>query len=121
MTTPQPSTTDRDRNLESMRKFAEKYAQRTGTYFSQDLSITAAVIKGLAKHKQELGSPLCPCRHYQDKAAEVKKAYWNCPCVPMREAKKCHCMLFLTPDHAFAGDTQVISTEQIEQLCEKMQ
>jgi len=27
----------------------------------------------------------------------VKKAYWNCPCVPMREEKKCHCMLFLTP------------------------
>lgn len=115
------SSMNRDRHLESMRKFAEKYAQRTGTYFSQDLAVTAAVIKGLAKHKEELGSPLCPCRHYQDKQAEVKKAYWNCPCVPMREEKKCHCMLFLTPDNAFAGDRQSISAEQIEQLCEKMQ
>lgn len=110
-----------DRILESMKKFAEQYAKRTDTYFCSDLSVTAAVIKGLAQHKQELGCPLCPCRHYEDKQAEVKKAYWNCPCVPMREEKKCHCMLFLTPDNAFAGDTQQISTEQINQLCQEMQ
>ena len=112
---------NQDKNLESMRKFAEKYAQRTETYFCSNLSVTAAVIKGLAEHKQELGSPLCPCRHYQDKKAEVKKAYWNCPCVPMREEKKCHCMLFLTPDNAFAGNTQSITTEQITQLCQEME
>ena len=107
---------NQDKNLEFVRKFAEKYAKRTDTYFCSNLSITAAVIKGLARHKQELGSPLCPCRHYQDKVAEVKKAYWNCPCVPMREEKKCHCLLFLPPDHEFAGDTQSITTEQITQL-----
>jgi ferredoxin-thioredoxin reductase catalytic chain len=120
--TPANTTTSQipDKNLEFMRKFAEKYAQRTDTYFCSNLSVTAAVIKGLAEHKQELGSPLCPCRHYQDKAAEVKKAYWNCPCVPMREEKKCHCMLFLTPDNPFAGDTQSITTEQITQLCSEM-
>ena len=43
------------------------------------------VIKGLAEHKREYGSPLCPCRHYDDKAAEVAQGFWNCPCVPMRE------------------------------------
>lgn len=111
---------NQDKNLESVIKFAEKYAQITETYFCSNLSVTAAVIKGLAKHKQELGSPLCPCRHYQDKKAEVKKAYWNCPCVPMRSEKKCHCLLFLTPDHAFAGNTQSITTEQIAQLCQDM-
>lgn len=122
MTTASSSTNNgQDKNLESMRKFAEKYAKRTETYFCSDLSVTAAVIKGLAQHKQELGSPLCPCRHYQDKQAEVKKAYWNCPCVPMREEKKCHCMLFLTGDNAFSGNTQEITTEQINQLCQGMQ
>ncbi|MDJ0589162.1 MAG: ferredoxin-thioredoxin reductase catalytic domain-containing protein [Pleurocapsa sp. MO_226.B13] len=122
MTTAQPaSSQSQDKNLEAMRKFAQKYAQITDTYFCSNLAITAAVIKGLAKHKQELGSPLCPCRHYEDKVAEVKKAYWNCPCVPMREEKKCHCLLFLTPDNAFAGNTQEITTEQIEQLCNQMQ
>ena len=109
-----------DRILESMKKFAEQYAKRTDTYFCSDLSVTAAVIKGLAKHKQELGSPLCPCRHYEDKQEEIKKAYWNCPCVPMREEKKCHCMFFLTIDNTFAGDTQEISTEKINQLCQGM-
>ena len=52
-----------------------------------DLSVTAVVIKGLAEHKDELGAPLCPCRHYDDKAAEAEQGYWNCPCVPMRERK----------------------------------
>ena len=116
-----PTRHSQDKNLESMRKFAEKYATRTDTYFCNNLSVTADVIKGLAQPKQELGSPLCPCRHYEDKAAEVKKAYWNCPCVPMREEKKCHCMLFLTSDNAFAGDTREITTEQIDLLCQQMQ
>ena len=121
MTMAQPTPSQNEgKTLESMRKFAEKYAQRTDTYFCSNLSVTAAVIKGLAAHKQELGCPLCPCRHYQDKQAEVKKAYWNCPCVPMREEKKCHCMLFLTPDNAFAGDTQTITTEQIDRLCDSI-
>ena len=60
---------------------------RTGTYFCMDLSVTAVVIKGLAEHKDELGAPLCPCRHYDDKAAEAEQGFWNCPCVPMRGRK----------------------------------
>ncbi|NES95980.1 MAG: ferredoxin--nitrite reductase [Desertifilum sp. SIO1I2] len=102
-----------DKSLEAMRKFSETYAKRTGTYFCADLSITAVVIEGLAKHKDELGAPLCPCRHYDDKAAEVEAAFWNCPCVPMRERKECHCMLFLTPENDFAGKSQNITVEEI--------
>ena len=44
-------------------------------------------MQGLAEHKDELGAPLCPCRHYDDKAAEAQQGFWNCPCVPMRERK----------------------------------
>ena len=102
-----------EKSLEAMRHFAERYAQRTGTYFCADLSITAVVIEGLAKHKDELGAPLCPCRHYEDKKAEATATYWNCPCVPMRERKECHCMLFLTPDNDFAGDKQEITHDEI--------
>lgn len=43
--------------------------------------------QGLAEHKDELGAPLCPCRHYDDKQAEAEQGFWNCPCVPMRERK----------------------------------
>nr|QUE28866.1 FtrB [Porphyropsis coccinea] len=98
-------------NLEAMRNFSETYAQKTGTYFCSDLSVTSVVIEGLAKHKDEYGAPLCPCRHYEDKIAEVAASYWNCPCVPMRERKECHCMLFLTSDNDFAGTDRVISNE----------
>lgn len=102
------------KTLEAMKKFAEQYAKRTNTYFCVEPSVTAVVIEGLAKHKDELGSPLCPCRHYEDKEAEVKATYWNCPCVPMRERKECHCMLFLTPENDFAGDKQAIEMAEIE-------
>ena len=112
MTTPEQTT----KTLDSMRHFAEQYAKGTDTYFCSDLSVTAVVIEGLARHKEELGSPLCPCRHYEDKEAEVKNAFWNCPCVPMRERKECHCMLFLTPDNAFAGPDQAISLEYLEEV-----
>ncbi len=103
-----------EKSLMAMKKFAEKYAKNTDTYFCVYPSVTAVVIEGLAKHKDELGAPLCPCRHYEDKEAEVKATYWNCPCVPMRERKECHCMLFLTPGNDFAGEKQEISLADLE-------
>lgn len=105
-----------DKTLEAMKNFAEQYAKRTDTYFCIDPSVTAVVIQGLARHKEELGSPLCPCRHYEDKEAEVKNTFWNCPCVPMRERKECHCMLFITPDHEFSGDKQEITWEDLQSV-----
>ena len=100
-------------SLEAMRKFAEAYAKRTGTFFCIDSSVTAVVIEGLAKHKDQYGSPLCPCRHYENKVLEVQVAYWNCPCVPMRERKECHCMLFLKKDNEFAGLNNNITMSEI--------
>jgi ferredoxin-thioredoxin reductase catalytic chain len=102
------------KSFEAMRKFSETYAKRTDTYFCSDPSVTNAVIEGLAKHKDELGAPLCPCRYYEDKEAEVKNTYWNCPCVPMRERKECHCMLFLTQDNPFVGDKQELEIVDVD-------
>jgi ferredoxin-thioredoxin reductase catalytic chain len=117
MTIAKPNS---DKVLESMKNFAEQYAKRTDTYFCVDLSVTAVVIEGLARHKEELGAPLCPCRHYEDKEAEVKNTFWNCPCVPMRERKECHCMLFITPDNEFAGEEQDIGMEIIKEVRDSM-
>ncbi len=103
-------------SLEVIRKFAETYAKRTGTYFCSDPGVTAVVLEGLARNKDELGGALCPCRHYEDKEAEVAQAFWNCPCVPMRERKECHCMLFLTEDNPFRGESQTISLEDVKSL-----
>lgn len=109
-----------DKSVEIMRKFSEQYARRSNTLFCADKSVTAVVIKGLADHKDQLGAPLCPCRHYDDKAAEAAQGFWNCPCVPMRERKECHCMLFLTPDNDFAGKDQVITLEEIKDATSKI-
>ena len=120
MATINTDKTQNDKVLEAMKNFAEQYAKRTGTYFCSEPSVTAVVIEGLARHKEELGAPLCPCRHYEDKQAEVKNTYWNCPCVPMRERKECHCMLFITPDNDFAGEAQEIDLEYIKEVRENM-
>ncbi|XP_052489506.1 ferredoxin-thioredoxin reductase catalytic chain, chloroplastic isoform X2 [Gossypium raimondii] len=81
-----------EKSVEIMRKFSEQYARRSGTYFCMDKGVTSVVIKGLAEHKDSLGAPLCPCRHYDDKAAEVSQGFWNCPCVPMRERMSLHAL-----------------------------
>ena len=94
-------------------------------------------MQGLAEHKDELGAPLCPCRHYDDKKLEAEQGFWNCPCVPMRERKvqacffvaacvrvtcrllmpwalqECHCMLFLTEDNDFRGEDNQITLDEV--------
>ena len=105
-----------EKTLNIMRNFSQQYAKASKTYFCSDLSVTAVVIQGLAEHKESLGAPLCPCRHYDDKEAEAANGYWNCPCVPMRERKECHCMLFLTEDNAFCGDAQTMTQEELLEL-----
>mmetsp|Transcript_80406 Transcript_80406/g.211158 ORF Transcript_80406/g.211158 Transcript_80406/m.211158 type:complete len:182 (+) Transcript_80406:84-629(+) len=94
-----------DATIEVMRKFSNQYAKMTDTRFCSDLSVAGVVVMGLAHHKETLGAPLCPCRHYEDKQAEAKSGYWNCPCVPMRERHECHCMLFLEKDNPFACES----------------
>ena len=98
-----------EKATKAMTAFTNKYLRNTGTALCADKSVPAVVIRGLAEHKVTLGAPLCPCRFYEDKEAEAKDGYWNCPCVPMRERHECHCMLFLTEDNAFAGTDQVSS------------
>ena len=109
------------KSLEHMRKFSERYAKNSGTYFCSDPSVTAVVIKGLAEHKDTVGAPLCPCRHYDDKEAEVAQGFWNCPCVPMRERMECHCMLFLTEDNPFRADDAKIGLQEIKDLTDNPQ
>ncbi|CAB9516001.1 thioredoxin reductase catalytic chain, chloroplastic [Seminavis robusta] len=104
----------------AMTAFTNKYLANTGTKLCSDKAVPAVVIQGLAEHKVEFGAPLCPCRFYDDKAAEAKDGYWNCPCVPMRERHECHCMLFLTEDNTFAGEEVDISYDEVVDLTDVM-
>jgi ferredoxin-thioredoxin reductase catalytic chain len=99
--------------IDSMKQFAESYAKSTNTYFCSDIEVTNSVIQGLSKNKEMFGAPLCPCRYYDSKEDEISLAYWNCPCVPMRERKECHCMLFLLPDNEFSSPQQSFKKELI--------
>jgi ferredoxin-thioredoxin reductase catalytic chain len=105
-----------EKATKAMTAFTNKYLENTGTKLCSDLAIPAVVIKGLAEHKVSLGAPLCPCRFYDDKEAEAKDGFWNCPCVPMRERHECHCMLFLKEDNDFAGDEKVITFDDVTKL-----
>jgi ferredoxin-thioredoxin reductase catalytic chain len=103
--------------IDSMKIFAENYAKSSSTSFCIDEDITEAVIIGLAKNKMESGSPLCPCRCYSDKKEEALFSYWNCPCVPMRERKECHCMLFLTPENSYSSGLNKINLNLTKYIC----
>ena len=111
--TPEEREIAMDKATKAMTVFTNKYLKNTSTRLCSDKSVPAVVIKGLAEHKVDLGAPLCPCRFYEDKEAEVKDGYWNCPCVPMRERHECHCMLFLTDDNAFVGEETHISVDEV--------
>ena len=63
-----------------------------------DVSVTEAVVEGLARHIELVGRPLCPCNFYPDPQAEAKLRRWICACDEMQNWKYCHCLLFVAPD-----------------------
>ena len=79
--------------------YVEKYRQKTGTCAHPNPEIPQVVMEGLAKNMDEIGRPLCPCRFYPDKKAEVENSReWICACDEMKLYKYCHCLLFVTPE-----------------------
>ena len=93
-----PSDRPSQPSLAKMRKFVKGFAEKTGTTFHPNPSVTESVVKGLASHMEELGRPLCPCNFYPDKQAEVKRRRWICACDEMQIYKYCHCLLFVRED-----------------------
>ena len=79
-----------EKNLNKMRKFAQNFADKSGTYLHPEPDITEFLVIGLAKHIDDYGRPLCPCNFYEDKEEEVKESTWICPCEEMQRWKYCH-------------------------------
>jgi len=94
VTVEQPSDEDRQqaspKNIEKMRKFVERFAEKSGSYLHPQSEITEFLVIGLAKHIDEVGKPLCPCNFYEDKAEEAKQSTWICACDEMQKYKYCH-------------------------------
>ena len=85
-------------HVDKMWNYARKYAEKSGTYLHPDVSVTEAVVGGLARHIELVGKPLCPCNFYPDPKAEAKNRRWICACDEMQKWKYCHCLLFVTQD-----------------------
>jgi ferredoxin-thioredoxin reductase catalytic chain len=73
-----------------MRRYAEKFAEKSGTHLHPHPEITEFLVIGLAKHIDEVGRPLCPCNFYEDKAEEARSSTWICACEEMQKYKYCH-------------------------------
>ena len=89
------SLTASEESLQRLRRFVEKYCEKSGTTTHPDKDVTEAVVRGLAHHMDTLGKPLCPCRFYPDKKEEAKHRTWICACDDMQIYKYCHCLLFV--------------------------
>ena len=79
-------------SLEVIRKFAETYAQRTGTYFCSDPGVTSVVLKGLARHKDDLGGarvPAATTKTRKPKCPRPSGTVLVCQCVSARSATAC--------------------------------
>lgn len=87
-----------ERSLGRIRKYVEKYCEKTGTTTHPNAEVTESVVKGLASHIDELGKPLCPCNFYADKSLEATSRRWICACDEMKRWKYCHCLLFVRED-----------------------
>lgn len=99
-------------SIGKMWKYAEKFAEKSGTFLHPEREITEAVVLGLASHLDRFGRPLCPCNFYPQKdesgqwpadsylprEEEVKRRTWICACDEMQLYKYCHCLLFVTEE-----------------------
>jgi ferredoxin-thioredoxin reductase catalytic chain len=93
---PEPSAA----TVQKIRRYVEKYWQKTGTSPHPTAEVTDAVVTGLAANVEEVGRALCPCNFYPDKQAELRDhgRRWICACDEMKKWKYCHCLLFCTPE-----------------------
>lgn len=87
-----------EQSLQRIRKFVEKYCEKSGTFTHPGPGVTEAVVLGLAHHLDTLGKPLCPCRFYPNKKEEATHRTWICACDDMQIYKYCHCLLFVNKE-----------------------
>jgi ferredoxin-thioredoxin reductase catalytic chain len=91
---PPPAVPPSPKTIDRLKRFVDSYTKKSGTTTHPDPSVTEGVLLGLGSHVETIGRPLCPCRHYPDKAAEIEHRTWICACDDMQIYKYCHCLLF---------------------------
>jgi len=79
-----------EKGMQKAQRLVDNFTKKSGTFLHPEAIVSEGVILGLAKHIDDLGKPLCPCRFYPDKEAEVQHRTWICPCADMQIYKYCH-------------------------------
>ncbi len=101
-----------EKSLTKMWRYAEKFAEKSGTHLHPNREITEVVVLGLADNIDNYGRPICPCNFYPEKDEngdfpegmylpkdeEAKRRDWICACDEMQIYKYCHCLLFVNED-----------------------
>src|SRR5260370_1697462 len=91
-----PANGDRtpsDQALARMRKYVDKYREKSGTSAHTDAYVTEGAVMGPAAHINEFGRPLCPCNFYAANTAHLP-ATLPCVCAhdSMQRCKYPHCL-----------------------------
>jgi len=87
-----------EKSIVRVERLVKSYCEKSGTCVHPEPEVTKSVVDGLAAHLDDLGRPLCPCRFYPDKKAEIEHRTWICPCDDMNVYKYCHCLLFVNKE-----------------------
>ena len=88
----------RPESIQKMWRYAEKFAEKSGTHLHPDRFITEGVVLGLAANIDQYGRPICPCNFYPAKdengnwpeglylprEEEAKRRTWICARPPKR-------------------------------------
>ncbi|CAD5165425.1 unnamed protein product [Musa acuminata subsp. malaccensis] len=68
-----------DNSVEVMRKFSEPWFAISNTLLCRQRSYWLSSLGALLIIETQWEHLLCPCRHYDDKAAEVAQGFWKKP------------------------------------------
>jgi len=89
-----------DEEIEKIRKWAKRYAERNGLILNPDEKELNTVLRGLARNWVRFGRRYCPCRLRTGDPKEDKKII--CPCTyhqdEIAREGACHCRLFFRAD-----------------------
>jgi Ferredoxin-thioredoxin reductase, catalytic subunit len=105
VTTTQTVSSEDEKEIERIRRWAEGYAQKHGYKLNPDEKQLKIVLRGLARIKRRTGESYCPCRvRSGDKEADK---IIICPCIyhgeEITREGHCHCNLFHAGEAGAAG------------------
>jgi ferredoxin-thioredoxin reductase catalytic chain len=100
MTTTPPAPAPDEKEMDRIRKWAEKYARKHGWKLNPNEKQLTIILRGLARLKDRTGEQYCPCRVRSGDPEKDKIII--CPCIyhgdEIAKEGHCHCNLFFAEE-----------------------